>query len=452
MRSNGDTGIAEELRLNAGRPIADGLPASTASSVADRSRADTDSLVAETPLLQPLLGDWPSAALARLQSEPCVVRVVVASVRGSAPREPGACMLVDSHGVAGTIGGGNLEIEAIAAARAAMREPVDGDSVRIYKRTLARDLAQCCGGVVDLWIERLTRDDRTWLAEAAAAARAGCAVLPTRAVRGTPDRTRAAVGETPRFDRVDFDAETGVPTLRERIDTPAAPLWLYGAGHVGRAVVRGLAELPFQLTWIDSRAELLDVPVPPNTRAQHTQSPASVARSAPASAYHLVMTHDHGIDFDVCYAILERGEFAWLGLIGSASKAAKFRARLARAGIPNERIARLVCPIGVGGLTSKLPAAIAASVTVQLLQELEHVAERALFQPRVPGGAAPRAHDLVRPRSHDPPGSRSDDLAESRSDGPAGPRSHATAAPRPHGEDCPADDCKSCRARQGVLR
>ena len=114
----------------------------------------------------------------------------------------------------------------------------------------------------------------------------------------------------------------------------------------------------------------------------------------------------------MCRAILSRGEFSWLGLIGSASKAAKFRARLARAGVASERIARLVCPIGVGGLTSKLPAAIAASVTVQLLQELEHVAERALFQP---GGVGA----LVKGAPHD---------------------------------DCPAEDCSSCRARPSVYR
>jgi xanthine dehydrogenase accessory factor len=369
--------------------------------------------IAEALVLQPLLGDWPSAVLSRLEREPCVVRVIVVSVRGSAPREPGACMLVDSHGVTGTIGGGNLEQEAIAAARAQMNESSCVDPIRTCRMTLGRDLAQCCGGVVELWIERLTRADRGWLAAAADSARAGYALLVTRATRRVPDRTCLTSGLRGRFDRIRFEAdEQGVPTLRERIDAPTAPLWLYGAGHVGRAVVRGLAELPFDVTWIDSRADLLTGSVPPNTRILHTEDPASRAAHAPASAYHLVMTHDHGLDFDVCRGVLARGEFAWLGLIGSASKAAKFRARLARAGVASERIARLVCPIGVGGLTSKLPAAIAASVTVQLLQELEHVAERALFEAgevRAPVQAA-------------------------------------------HPPECAAEDCKSCRARQGSYR
>jgi xanthine dehydrogenase accessory factor len=386
-----------------------------------------DEDMTETPALQPLLGDWPSAALSCLEREPCVVRVIVASVRGSAPREPGACMLVGSQSVVGTIGGGNLEREAIAAARLQMSEPSGNEPrhierrdletrdlgpIRICRMTLGRDLAQCCGGVVELWLERLTREDRSWLTSAATAARAGYALLVTRATRGVPDRSCLTAKASERLKQIGFELrgpirfgadEHGLPTLRERIDAPAAPLWLYGAGHVGRAVVRGLAELPFDVTWVDSRRALLAGGVPPNTRTLHTADPASLTGRAPSSAYHLVMTHDHGLDFDICHAILRRGEFAWLGLIGSASKAAKFRARLARERVASERIARLVCPIGVGGLTSKLPAAIAASVTVQLLQELEHAAERALFHP------APHA-------------------------------------------DCPAEDCESCHARQGVFR
>lgn len=354
--------------------------------------------------LQPLLGDWPGAVLERLAHEDSVVRVVVASVRGSAPREPGACMLVDSRGVTGTIGGGHLEQEAIVIAREQLGQTEVADPIRICRMTLGRDLAQCCGGAVDLWLERLTREDRVWLSAATACAQASNAMLITRATRGMPERRYGVAATTEPFDRIRLELdEHGLPTLRERIDAPTTPLWLYGAGHVGRAVVRALAELPFRVTWIDSRAELLSDVVPPNTRTCHTEDPASMARGAPAAACHLVMTHDHGVDFDLCHAILTRGEFAWLGLIGSASKAAKFRARLARAGVSKERIARLVCPIGVGGITSKLPAAIAAGVTVQLLQELEQVAERALF--------VRTAH-----------------------------------------EDCPAEDCQSCRARQGVLR
>jgi xanthine dehydrogenase accessory factor len=219
--------------------------------------------------------------------------------------------------------------------------------------------------------------------------------------------------------------DQGVPTLRERVDEPAVPLWLYGAGHVGRALVRALAELPFEVTWIDSRQELLGADVPSNTRAVHSDDPVALARQAPATAYHLVMTHDHGLDFDLCHAILTRGEFAWHGLIGSASKAAKFRSRLVRAGVPAERVARLVSPIGIGGLTSKLPAAIAASVTVQLLQQLEHVAERAVFHTNTT--AEPRKATLH--------------------DAYSGVRDWTTSH-----DACSADDCRACRNRQVTSR
>jgi xanthine dehydrogenase accessory factor len=323
-------------------------------------------------------------------------------------------MLVDSSGVMGTIGGGNLEREAIATARLQLDDAAGFGPIHILRMTLGRDLAQCCGGVVELWLERVTRADLSWLAGAAESARAAGAVLVTQVTDGVPVRTCRPVDDSPSIDRIHLDEnEHGAPRLRERIDVPMAALWLYGAGHVGRAIVRGLAELPFATTWIDSRAELLAGTMPLNTRARHTTDPVAVTREAPPTAWHLVMTHDHGLDFDVCHAVLARDEFSWLGLIGSASKAAKFRARLARAGIPAERIARLVCPIGVGGLTSKLPAAIAASVTVQLLQELEHVAERTLFQAN-----------------------------EARAPAPAIPRHH----------DCPAEDCNACRARQGIYR
>jgi len=364
-----------------------------------------DTGMSEPLPLQPLLGDWPSAALSCLERESAIVRVIVANVRGSAPREPGACMLVDSRGVTGTIGGGHLEQEAIVMARSQLTQTAGANPILTCRMTLGRDLAQCCGGAVDLWLERLTQQDRSWLSAAANRARAGSATLITRATRGTPDRSCRMANADEQLERIRFESsDEGFPGLRERIDAPMTPLWLYGAGHVGRAVVRALEELPFRVTWIDSRPGLLPAAVPANARAQYAEDPVATAHRAPPSAYHLIMTHDHGIDFDLCHAILVRNEFSWLGLIGSASKAAKFRSRLAREGVSSERITRLVCPIGIGGITSKLPAAIAATVTVQLLQELEHAAERALFS-RAP------MHD-----------------------------------------DCPAGDCKSCRERQGAYR
>lgn len=159
-------------------------------------------------------------------------------------------------------------------------------------------------------------------------------------------------------------------TLLERVDEVAAPLWIYGAGHVGQALIHALAGLPFRVTWIDSRAGLLPANLPDNVQAWHSPAPAQTVRDAPAGAAFLVLTHDHALDYALCRAILERGDFSWLGLIGSGSKSARFRSRLARDRVAADRIARLVCPIGVAGIDSKLPAAIAIGVVAQLLQQL----------------------------------------------------------------------------------
>jgi xanthine dehydrogenase accessory factor len=145
-------------------------------------------------------------------------------------------------------------------------------------------------------------------------------------------------------------------------------LWLYGAGHVGQALIRVLAELPFEVTWIDSRPELLPAGLPDNVHPLCADAPLTTVPLAPAATRFLVMTHDHALDYGLCRAILERGDLAWLGLIGSKSKGARFRSRLARDGLTPEAIRRLICPIGVEGVESKWPAAIAVGVAAQLLR------------------------------------------------------------------------------------
>jgi xanthine dehydrogenase accessory factor len=147
-------------------------------------------------------------------------------------------------------------------------------------------------------------------------------------------------------------------------------LWLFGAGHVGQALARMLVELPVHLTWIDSRAELLPAQHCDSMQILHSADPVGSVAAAPALARFLVLTHSHPLDYALCRSVLQRGDFAWVGLIGSQSKAARFRARLAREGLSSELIARLVCPIGVAGIASKWPAAIAVGVAAQLLRDL----------------------------------------------------------------------------------
>jgi xanthine dehydrogenase accessory factor len=278
--------------------------------------------------------DWLATLAQRLESEPAVVRVVVAATRGSAPREAGACMLVGAAAVDGTIGGGNLEWKAIHIARDMLREP-GAEAMRVDRFSLGATLGQCCGGAVELRFERHAQADREALA-------------------------------------------------RRLIDEPrprAMPLWLFGAGHVGNALVRVLESLPFQVTWVDGREGVFPESLPGNVSVLRSDVPESEVPSAPAEAFYLVLTHSHDLDYEILRAILRRDDFSWLGLIGSDTKARRFRQRLAAQGMPPALIARVVCPIGIDGIDSKLPGAIAVSVAAQLQQVAEAQALRAAAKP-----------------------------------------------------------------------
>lgn len=324
----------------------------------------------------PPLGRWPATALEMLAEEPSLVRAVVAGSRGSAPRETGASLLVGRSGIRGSIGGGRLEWHAIAAARALLGHAAA--PAALQRLVLGAELAQCCGGVVELWLERYSAADRALLRDAAQAeaatllvaelmpSAAGAALRLRRRLRRLPDgaSTDAAA---PRLRLVRSGA--GI-TLLERIDESHPPVWLYGAGHVGQALARLLAELPLALSWIDCRAGLLPEP-PAGVRARIEADPVAGIAAAPAGTRFIVMTHDHALDYALCRAILARGDFAFAGLIGSDSKAARFRSRLLREdGFDATTIARLHCPIGVDGIASKWPAAIAVAVAAQLLKSL----------------------------------------------------------------------------------
>jgi xanthine dehydrogenase accessory factor len=242
--------------------------------------------------------------------------VQVLATRGSVPREAGTRMLVAADAVAGTIGGGHLELKAIAQARAQL---ATGSTAAHDERiALGPALGQCCGGALTL----------------------RSALLDAAALAAWPD----------------------APAL--------FTLQLYGAGHVGRAIVRLLATLPCRVAWIDQR----DDQFPPDTPASHIERHcvepvhAEVSQAAPG-AFYLVLTHSHALDLAITEAVLRRGDFGYLGLIGSATKRARFLHRLAQRGIAPERLTRLTCPIGVPGITGKQPEVIALAVVAQLLQQ-----------------------------------------------------------------------------------
>ena len=324
--------------------------------------------------LRAMSDTWPRVVCRLLEAgEPVVTRVLIAEVRGSAPREPGACMLVSQSGTYGTIGGGNLEWQATQTAQSLL---AGVGSVQLRRLVLGRELGQCCGGVVHLWLERFTPADLPFLRRAAHAGSlrdSATAIATEVSGQGVVRKLVQHGGVQPRLRFSSTGDENA--TLLEPIEGNRAALWLYGAGHVAQALVRLMAELPFDVTWVDSRADLLPTPLPDNVHPLCVRTPTNTVNSAPAGARFLVMTHDHGLDYALCRKILERNEFSWLGLIGSKSKGARFRSRLTRDGIAADMIARLVSPIGVEGVNNKWPAAIAVAVAAQLLQGLEPPAQ-----------------------------------------------------------------------------
>ena len=267
--------------------------------------------------------------------------VRVHAIRGSTPREAGVRMLVgggelsgQSGEVMGTIGGGHLEWQAIDLARKALAEARSANKPpAAWQQTFALGptLGQCCGGSVDLAFEPLTD-----------------AIL------------QAWTLPAPRFH-----------------------LELHGAGHVGQAIARLLADIDCTVRWIDERADDAetcgaDAPglptpqalaaLPPHIQFVSTEQAEAEVADAPPGACHLVLTHRHDLDLRIIHAVLQRGDFAFAGLIGSQTKRAKFLHRLQAMGVSDDAIARLTCPIGLPELPGKEPAVIAISVVAQLLQ------------------------------------------------------------------------------------
>ncbi|MGG7565957.1 xanthine dehydrogenase accessory protein XdhC [Rhodovulum sp. DZ06] len=299
-------------------------------------------------------GLCPDALAAGLADGPAM-RVVVACVKGSAPREVGASMMVSAHGFTGTIGGGALEWQALEEARALLASGVPGAS-RGYP--LGPALGQCCGGAVTLAYERWESAD---IPESGAHARP---ILP-----GAPPEAPAAIRAHARALRAGEGAALVLSEgwLSETIAPARIPLFLYGAGHVGRAVVRVFEGLPFAITWIDSGPERFPADAAHGARILPAANPADAVALAPAGAVHMALTYSHALDLEICARVLARGDFARAGVIGSASKSARFRSRLRALGIPDAAIARLECPIGAPGLGGKPPAQIAVSLAAELL-------------------------------------------------------------------------------------
>jgi xanthine dehydrogenase accessory factor len=261
--------------------------------------------------------------LRRLALEPAVL-VSVTRARGSVPREVGTWMAVFADALVGTIGGGHLEWEAIAQARARLLAPPAHPDRWTRDVVLGPSLGQCCGGALSLCFEPIT----------------------------------------------DVDASA----LRDRLASPVTPVALFGGGHVGRALVHALSPLPFGVHWIDSRDEVFPDPLPPGVQTEHSEPVAAAVRDLAPGSRVLIMSFSHAEDLEVVAACLLRhraqADLPLVGLIGSGTKWAAFRSRLRQRGFSDAELDHVTCPIGLPGIAGKAPEVIAASVVAQLLHAL----------------------------------------------------------------------------------
>lgn len=322
---------------------------------------------------------WQVASDRAVRNEPAVL-VTVCTVEGSAPREPGAKMLVWENGQHGTVGGGNLEFTIVDQARKLLTK---GDAWRFQSYPLGPLLGQCCGGRVGILMERLA--DSQWLHDMASAEDGGkpyaitttldenaitkhVATLEKVATLHDADVALTDATGRPVAPTAKFDARNHM--IRERID-PRPLLMMFGAGHVGQALAPIVATLPLRVRWFDDRAEYAEqgATIPPNLVSQATQ--------APPGALFLIFTQSHTTDYDLTRAVLARGDALYCGLIGSATKRARFEKRLLADGIPRAALSLLTCPIGAIGLTSKEPAVLAVAIAAELLLTVQSRAHAA---------------------------------------------------------------------------
>ncbi len=247
------------------------------------------------------------------------ILVSVKAAKGSTPRDTDAWMLVSPGGLFGTIGGGQLEFLAIDRARAVLGgNETEGD----WSQPLGPEIGQCCGGHLTLGFKLLGEESRAAL---------------------LADWQRA---------------QTALPQV-----------FLFGAGHVGTALAEALVLLPVRVTVVETRADALEG-LPGGVQAKLAPMPEAIVRDAPAGSAFIVLTHDHALDFLIVSEALNHGDASYVGMIGSATKRAVFRRSFLEEGGSEERLAKLICPIGGSDMRDKRPAVIAALTAAEVLRAL----------------------------------------------------------------------------------
>jgi xanthine dehydrogenase accessory factor len=327
------------------------------------------------------------------------VLVTVAATRGSTPREAGTHMLVAAHGIVGTIGGGELERRAIETARELLTKHEPGYFEWSGRVTLGAQLGQCCGGETTLLYEVLGVNASGWrpLLDALVSLNADAAAIVVTPVDAPMQRwfvTSSGVVGSPLADEAgdaatshaqallaDGDATSGLVqmspesensmVLFDVLGARGSQIVLFGAGHVGHALLAVLGTLPYGVTVIDDRADRLPAGFPDNVDVRFSRAPELEVAHVPPGSLCLVMTYSHALDRKICGALLARDDLPYVGLIGSASKRRSFENYWRKNDMETSRMARLVCPIGLDGIGGKEPGMIAVAVAAQLINLIE---------------------------------------------------------------------------------
>jgi len=250
---------------------------------------------------------------------PCIL-VNVQEVKGSTPREKDAFMLVNEKNSIGTIGGGNLEFLAIEQAKKMLD---NNEAEQILDITLGKDSAQCCGGFVKLKLQ----------------------ILENKSLENLIKKIKKQEENLPR-------------------------IYLFGAGHVGKALANLLAQMPYKTTLIDTRPNVM-INIAPNIKTKITPLPETIIRQAKPNSAFVIFTHDHALDFLLLSEILNRNDFSFAGMIGSKTKRKKFEKFYLKNNGTKENLQKITCPIGSDTLVDKRPAIIAALTLAQIISNIK---------------------------------------------------------------------------------
>ena len=323
--------------------------------------------------------NWVGELHSLLVNSQAVVLVSVIHARGSSPRGSGARMIVAASGCQGSVGGGQLEYQCIDTARKMLGH---NRQARLEKFVLGTPLDQCCGGAVEVLFEPLSAAIPDWLETLHTIDLQKQNVVLITTLGEHPDKT--VIGSSDQLAALPADVLSAAGDMlknrgnaqrlgdvfMENIHAPDLNIAVFGAGHVGSALVTVLAGLDADICWIDNRESIFN-DVPANVSAVTSALPANEVATMPPGSFYLVMTHSHELDFGICTAVLTRNDAAYCGLIGSNPKRRSFVKRFYQNGLSQAQVDQLVCPIGIDGIKGKLPAAIAIATAAEILQVYE---------------------------------------------------------------------------------